>query len=112
MLRSLFVSAGLLLATPALACPMADAAAFAAAAEVVQQADGTKVSLAVDGMHCGDCSDKVTTALKGIDGVNAVAVDYQNGVAEIAYDSGKTDVSALVAAVTAAGFKAQQKKDA
>lgn len=112
MLRSLFMSAALLVATPALACPMADAAAFAKAAEVVQQATGTKVSLSVEGMHCGDCSKKVTAALSGVEGVNAVAVDYQNGVAEIAYDSGKVDVAALVAAVSATGFKAEQKRDA
>ncbi len=112
MIRSMIVAASLFVATPALACPMADAAAFARAAQTVQQADGTKVSLAVEGMHCGDCSEKVTTALKGVDGVVAVAVDYQNGRAEIAYDAGKVKLDALVKAVTDTGFKAEVQQDA
>ena len=29
---------------------------------------GTKVTLAVAGMHCGSCADKVTAAITGIDG--------------------------------------------
>ncbi|MCB9779321.1 MAG: heavy-metal-associated domain-containing protein [Alphaproteobacteria bacterium] len=91
---------------------MADAAAFAKAAEQVQTADGTKVSLTVAGMHCGDCSTKVTAALQGVDGVIAVAVDYQTGAAEIAYDAAKVDVAALVSAVEGTGFQATKKQDA
>ena len=33
-------------------------------------ADGTHAFLAVSGMHCGACADKVHTALIGVDGVN------------------------------------------
>ncbi len=112
MLRSMLVAAGLFIATPALACPMADAAAFAEAAKAVQEAAGTKVSIAVQGMHCGDCSSKVTAALQGVDGVEAVAVDYQTGAAEIAYDADKVSVDTLVKAITDTGFEAALKPKA
>lgn len=112
MLRSLFIVAGLFVAAPALACPMADAAAFAKAAEAVQQAAGTKVSIAVQGMHCGDCSAKVTAALQGIDGVEAVAVDYQSGAAEVAYDPAKVSPDELVKAIVDTGYQAELKPKA
>ena len=113
MLRSAFVAAALLFAAlsfapAALACPMADAAAFAEAQAAVQSAAGTKVALTVEGLHCGDCSTKVSAALKGIEGVVAVAVDHQSGRAEIAYDAKKTTVDALLKAVTDTGYKAQK----
>lgn len=113
MLRSAFVAAAILFATlssapAALACPMADAAAFSTAQAEVQAATGTKVALTVEGMHCGDCSTKVSAALKGIDGVVAVAVDYQTGRTEIAYDAKKVTLDAMLKAVTDTGFKAQK----
>ena len=107
MLRSLVLGAALFVATPALACPMADAAAYQAAAEKVDAAGGSKVSLAVEGMHCGDCSEKVVSALKAVDGVLEVAVDYQTGTARIAFDAGKTDATKLAAAVSATGYSAK-----
>lgn len=108
MLRSLFVASALFFATPALACPMADAAAFARAAEAVKSADGAKVSLAVEGLKSGGCSEKVTMALKSVDGVTAVAVDYQTGRAEIAYDAAKVSVDALLQAVSGTGYTAEK----
>lgn len=111
MLRTLALSAALFVSAPALACPMADAAAFAKAAEQVQAADGTKVSLAVTGMGGNGCSSKVVAALTSLEGVNAVAVDHQSGAAEIAYDAGKVDVAALVSAIETTGFKAEPKQD-
>lgn len=107
MLRSLALGALLLVGTPALACPMADAAAYRAAVEKVEAAQGTKVSLAVDGMHCGDCSTKITAALKGLDGVVDAAVDYQTGTARIAFDSKKVDAAKMIAAIGQAGFTAK-----
>ena len=83
MLRTLVLGAALFVGTPALACPMADAAAYRAAAEKVEATDGTKVALAVEGMHCGDCSEKIVTALKGLDGVIEAAVDSDKMVAAI-----------------------------
>lgn len=105
-MRTLILSVALLMGAPAaMACPMADAAAYAAAVEKFKAADGTKVALTVDGMAGGDCSSKVVKALEAIDGVTAAAIDYKTGKTDIAYDSAKTTLEALTAAIVDAGFK-------
>ncbi len=108
-MRTLILGAVLAFSAPALACPMADAAAYEASAQKVQAATGTKVALTVAGMHCGSCSEKVTAKLSTVPGVTAAAVDYQNGVAQVAYDPKVVKPEALVEAVKAAGFTATVK---
>lgn len=66
-------------------------------------ADGTHVKLAVSGMSCGSCADKVAASLKAVDGVKGATVDVKTGLAEISYDAGKTNADKLVAAVNAGG---------
>ena len=110
MLRSVILGLGLLVATPALACPMADAAAYQTAVQQVDAANGTKVSLAVDGLAGGGCSSKVVAALKGLDGVVEAAVDYQSGQAKVAYDAQKVDTAKLIAAISQAGYTAKVEK--
>lgn len=66
-------------------------------------ADGTHVKLAVKGMTCGSCAEKVKTALLGVEGVKGATVDASTGVAEVAYEEGKTTNDKLVAAVGALG---------
>jgi len=90
------------------ACPMADAQAAAEQKAKVEALDGTKVTLKVDGMTCGSCSEKVTAALTAIDGVTAAAVDYQKGTALVAYEPGKVQPEAIAAAIVELGFKAEQ----
>jgi copper chaperone CopZ len=64
--------------------------------------EGTKVTLAVNGMKCGNCADKVKTALMGIEGVKGANVDPTTGKAEVSYDDKKTSPDKLVAAVSKA----------
>jgi len=108
-MRHLMIGAALLFATPALACPMADKAAYEAAAEKVEAAQGTKVVLAVEGMHCGACSEKIVAALSGIEGVVAAAADYQTGETKVAIDATKVEAAKLLAAIEGVGFKATVK---
>jgi len=106
MFRSLLLGAALFIGTPALACPMADASTYQADAARVEAATGAKLALAVEGMSCGACSNKVTAALKGLDGVIDVAVDYQTGQAHVAFDNSKVDAAKMLAAITNLGYKA------
>ena len=117
MLRSIFVAGALFIGAPALACggsancasshcQMKSADETAAAAEAVESADGTQLVLNVAGMKCGACSDKVTAALKAVDGVNEAAVDHAAGTATVAYDASKVETTKLIEAVTALGFEA------
>ena len=86
------------------ACPMADAAAFQEAAEKVAATEGAHASFIINGMTCGSCSTKVSDKLKTVDGILANAVDYQTGKVEIAYDSSKTDLTKLEAALVETGY--------
>lgn len=115
MLRTAFVLAALALAPAALACgdgpcdkcPMEPRAAQL---DDVDAAEGTKVALTIEGMHCGKCADKITAALKGIEGVTAVSVDHTTGEAQVAFDATATDVEALLGAVSGSGnFTATQQ---
>ena len=110
MTRHLLLAAGLMMAAPAFACPMADAAAFAAAAEKVQASEGTKVTLAVEGMTCGDCSEKLASTLNNLDGVTAAAADYQTGRTEVAYDATKANVDGIIKAIKELGYTASVSK--
>ena len=110
-MRTLMLGAALMLSAPAFACPMADAAAFAAAAEKVQATDGSKLTVMVEGMTCGDCSNKVAAKLKKIDGVHDAAVDYQTGKTLIAFDAAKVKQATLVSAISELGYKAEVSSD-
>jgi len=120
MFRTALVVAALALSPAALACGSGSNCAHcdrapetAATTPNVDEADGTKVTLAVTGMTCGACSTKVTAALTETAGVNAVTVDHETGRARIAYDEGALDVDALIAAVAGAGgFQATLVTDA
>ena len=106
MLRTILIALTLSFASlnTADACPMADAAAFQEAAAKVAATDGAHASFILNGMTCGTCSNKVSSSLSSLEGVLANAVDYQTGKVEIAYDSTKTDVTKLEAALVSTGY--------
>ena len=107
MKKTLAVVAGLMLATPALACPYADGQAYNAAAAQVDEAEGTKLVLAVEGLGGHGCAAKLVKAVEGLDGVNAVAVNYQTGEAKVAFVDGTTDQDAILKAIQEAGYTAK-----
>lgn len=115
MLRTL-VLAGALFASPAaLACGGAPCSgncsmkhAPTAAVDTVDEAAGTKLTLSVSGMTCGVCAGKVTAALKGLDGVNAVFVDHEKGTAKVAFDAEKVKDSKLVETINGLGYTAKK----
>jgi copper chaperone CopZ len=111
MFRALVVSFTLFASAPVIACPIADAAAYQASLDQVNHSEGTKASFAVAGMTCGSCSGKVAKALEGIEGVLAAAVDYQTGMANVAFDAAKTNPAALLTAIQKTGFEATAKDD-
>lgn len=107
MKKTLAIVASLMLATPAFACPYEDAQAYNAAAAQVDEAEGTKLVLAVEGMNGNGCAGKLTKAIEGLDGVNAVAFNYQTGEAKVAFVDGKTDKDAILKAIEEAGYTAK-----
>jgi copper chaperone CopZ len=118
MFRTALVVAALALSPAALACgtnsncAQCNQAPTTAAVDV-DAAAGTKVDLVITGMHCGACSSKIVVALTETAGVNAVTVDHETGLAQVAYDATTLTVDALIAAVaTAGGFEASVVTDA
>ena len=110
MLRIIMIAFALTLSiNSATACPMADKAAFEAAAEMVAKSEATKASFVIAGMTCGTCSDKVATSLKGVDGILLSAVDYQSGRVEVAFDAQKTSLSSIESAIAGTGFTITSK---
>ena len=66
------------------------------------------ITLHVDGMTCGACSEHVRQALEKVPGVRSAAVSYPQRRAEITADAGADlEMAPLVAAVSALGYRAQ-----
>lgn len=60
--------------------------------------------LNVQGMSCQGCVASVTRVLKAVPGVADAAVTLRPGSAAVTYDPTRTDVAALAAAITDAGY--------
>ena len=109
MIRTLIVSVlSLALVGDAFACGGAACGesckmhAASSTASTAKPTHGTEVKLAVAGMTCGACADKVSAALRGVAHVTWVSVDATSGVANVVYDTGATQEQ-LVAAVNSLG---------
>ena len=63
-----------------------------------------KVVLKVDGMSCEHCVRAVTNAVAGIAGTENVSVDLKAGTASFSFDSGKTSLDAIAAAIAGEGY--------
>ena len=64
-----------------------------------------QVSLRIEGMHCDGCVRRVTSALKGVSGVEVSKVDV--GSAAVSYDPSITAPESIVAAIEKIGFTAK-----
>ncbi|MCA9571261.1 MAG: hypothetical protein KC656_25655 [Myxococcales bacterium] len=124
-MRMFLIGAALFVGTPALACPMADAAAFAEAAQKVEAAEGSKLSIAVAGMHCGSCClnvneiEEIQAAVRLADReADIVVLSFHGGAegysarnvpgrTEVAFDAAKVDQAKLLAAIASVGFEAK-----
>lgn len=81
-------------------CLLASATAFA----------GEKtVTLAVQNMYCDACPFTVRKSLEAVPGVVKAVVSFKDKTAVVTYDDGRTDVTALTAATTNAGYPSKPK---
>ena len=62
------------------------------------------LNLAIQGMHCGGCAAKVSTALKSLPSTKVEAVEV--GSARVTFDPQQTTAAALIKTVNNLGFKA------
>lgn len=91
----------LTIAAPAFACgERAPETSDAAPAEGVKT-----VSVAVEGVNCGSCTEKIRAALKKLDGIKAVRAGENKGLIVVDYVADKVTAEEIVKAIRAAGFK-------
>jgi copper chaperone len=66
------------------------------------------LKLAIEGMHCGACVRRVTTALQGVPGVQVGSVEV--GSAQLTFNPAETPAEGIAAAVDRIGFTARIEK--
>ncbi len=69
-----------------------------------------KSEIAVKGMTCENCETSITKALEKVEGVKSASVSHKKGKAVVKFDSEKTDLPKIHAAIAKAGFKVEDQK--
>jgi mercuric ion binding protein len=67
------------------------------------------VTLDIPGMNCPVCPITVRKALQRVQGVDKVAVSYENKDAVVTFDDAKTNVEALIRATDDVGYPSTVK---
>jgi mercuric ion binding protein len=83
--------------------------AFALLASTAAFAGERTVTLAVRNMYCAACPHTVKASLEAVPGVTKAVVSYKDKTAVVTFDDAKTDVKALTAATTTAGYPSAPK---
>ena len=65
----------------------------------------TRIDLALEGMTCAACANRIERKLNKLDGVDA-SVNYATEQAAVSFDPARVDVADLLGAVEAAGYRA------
>ena len=68
--------------------------------------DLATIRFPVAGMTCSSCVNRITRALRKIDGVSTVRVDLRHETATVRRDPRRVADTTLAAAVTASGYQA------
>ena len=63
------------------------------------------LTLSIEGMHCGGCVRRVSTALQGVAGVEVDSVEV--GWAQMTFESNQASAEEIAAAVDNIGFSAR-----
>lgn len=91
-------------ATAAIISPAAQAQQAAAAEQVT-------VTYAIENMTCATCPITVRTAMKRVDGVKSVEVNYEAKTATVTFDPEIATMDQVAAASTNAGYPASPLED-
>ncbi len=70
-----------------------------------------KVTLMLDGMHCGHCAETVANGLKKMKGVKSAEVVYTTGKGRVVYDPDVVKVADLVKTVESLGYAVKSYKE-
>jgi mercuric ion binding protein len=89
-----------------LACVAMAVSVFASSAAFAAE---KTITLAVKNMYCAACPHTVKASLQAVPGVKAVTDSFKDKTAVVTYDDTRTDVKALTAATTDAGYPSAPK---
>ena len=70
-----------------------------------------KVTLMIDGMHCGHCAAAITDSLKKVKGVKDAETVYTTGKSKVVIDPEAAKLDDLVKAVKDAGYTVKSIKE-
>jgi copper chaperone len=70
-----------------------------------------KVTLMLDGMHCGHCAETVANGLKKTKGVKSAEVVYTTSKGKVVYDPDVVKVDDLVKVVEGLGYAVKSYKE-
>lgn len=65
-----------------------------------------KITLNIEGMHCGACATGIQMLVSGMDGVKSIFVDYEKKKGEVEFDSAKVTKDAIIKAIAELGYTA------
>ena len=63
-------------------------------------------TIAVQGMTCGGCEERVSRSLQQVDGIRAAAADHQAGEVRIVSEPGEVPLEAVKQRIRATGYRA------
>lgn len=72
-------------------------------ATVAELENSEMVKLAVSGMGCPNCANRVRNSLLVLDGVIDAGVDHEAGIAQVAFNPNIAPIDILIQAVSLAG---------
>ena len=70
-----------------------------------------KVTLILEGMHCGHCAEVIANGLKKTKGVKSAEVIYTTGKAKVVFDPDAVKVADLVKTVEGLGYVVKSFKE-
>ena len=65
-----------------------------------------KITLDIEGMHCGACATGIQMLVSGMDGVKSIFVDYDKKKGEVEFDSTKVTKDAIFKSIAELGYTA------
>ena len=70
-----------------------------------------QLSLQVRGMSCTGCEDRITGALKRLDGVRQSSADYRSGGVRVLFDAQRTTPAEIQARIEKAGYEVTKSSE-
>lgn len=65
-----------------------------------------KISLHIEGMHCGACATGIQMLVSGMDGVKSIFVDYDKKQGEVEFDTSKITKETIIKSIAELGYTA------